>query len=110
MENGVRTPARRVLLGQVAPASHTASGSHKPQLLEDFMRASGSARPSAHWLRTPAEEVLQTPTGLRRRERPDAEQALVQHDPFLSACYHADSPAPAGPCVCVAATFHLSIC
>ncbi len=41
---------------------------------------------------------------------PSAGEALVQHDPFLSACNHADSPAPAGPCVCVAATFHLSIC
>jgi hypothetical protein len=44
MENGLRTQARRVLLGQVAPAYHTASGSHKQQLLEDFVTATGYAR------------------------------------------------------------------
>lgn len=77
MEKGLRTQARRVLLGQVAPAYHTASGSHKQQLLEDFVSATGYARKYALWLLNHAKEVLQTPTGLRRRYGPEVEQALV---------------------------------
>lgn len=77
MENGLRTQARRVLLGQMAPAYHTASGSHKQQLLEDFVSATGYARKYALWLLNHAEEVFQTPTGLRRRYEPEVEQALV---------------------------------
>jgi site-specific recombinase XerD len=65
------------LLGQVAPAYHTASGSHKQQLLEDFVTATGYARKYALWLLNHAEEVFQTPTGLRRRYGPEVEQALV---------------------------------
>jgi hypothetical protein len=77
MEKGLRTQARRVLLGQVAPAYHTASGSHKQQLLEDFVSATGYARKYALWLLNHAEEVFQTPTGLCRRYGPEVEQALV---------------------------------
>ena len=77
MENGLRMQARRVLLGQVAPAYHAASGSHKQQLLEDFVTSTGYARKYALWLLNHAEEVFQTPTGLRRRYGPEVEQALV---------------------------------
>ena len=77
MQNGLRMQARRVLLGQVAPAYHAASGSHKQQLLEDFVTSTGYARKYALWLLNHAEEVLQTPTGLRRRYGPEVEQALV---------------------------------
>jgi len=77
MGNGLRAQARRVLLGQVAPAYRTASGSHKQQLLQDFVTATGYARKYALWLLNHAEEILQTPTGLRRRYGPEVEQALV---------------------------------
>ena len=58
MENGLRTQARRDLLGQVAPAYHTASVSHKQQLLEDFVTATGYAHKYAIWLLNHAEEVF----------------------------------------------------
>ncbi|HEY4385230.1 MAG TPA: hypothetical protein VGN34_12270 [Ktedonobacteraceae bacterium] len=44
MGKGLRTQARRVLLQQVAPAYHHASASHKQQILEGFVSATGHAR------------------------------------------------------------------
>jgi hypothetical protein len=77
MENGLKTQARQVLLGQVASAYHTATGSHKQRLLEDFVTATAYARAYALWLLNHAEEVLQTLTGLRRRYGPEVQQALA---------------------------------
>jgi hypothetical protein len=77
MEKGLRTQARRVLLQQVAPAYHNASGPHKQQILEEFVTATGYARKYAMWLLNHAEEVLTTTTALRRRYGPEVEQALV---------------------------------
>jgi hypothetical protein len=77
MENGLRMQARRVLLGQAAPAYRAASRSHKQQLLEGFVTATGYARKYALWLLNHAEEVFQTPTDLRRRYGLEVEQALV---------------------------------
>ena len=39
MENGLRTQARQVLLRQVAHAYHIVPGSHKQQLLKEFVSA-----------------------------------------------------------------------
>jgi hypothetical protein len=50
MENGLKTQARRVLLGQEATAYHTASGSHRQRLLEDFVTATAYARTCALWM------------------------------------------------------------
>ena len=77
MEKGLRTQARRLLLRQVTSAYRTASGSHKQQLLQDFVNATGYARKYALRLLNHAEGVLQTPSGLRRGYGPEVEQALV---------------------------------
>ena len=50
MEKGFGTQARRVLLGQVAPVYHRASGVQKQQVLEEFVSATGYARKYALWL------------------------------------------------------------
>jgi site-specific recombinase XerD len=77
LEKGLRTQARRVLLHQVAPAYHNASASHKQQMLEEFVTATGYVRKYARWLLNHAEEVLVSTTVLRRRYGPEVEQALV---------------------------------
>ena len=77
MEKGFRTQARRVLLGQVAPAYHQASGSQKQHILEDFVSATGYARKYALWLLNHVEEVCAPPAALRRRYGPEVEEALV---------------------------------
>ena len=77
MEKGLRTQARRVLLRQVAPEYHTASGFRKQQFLEDFVGGTGYTRTYARWLLNHSEEVFQAPTDLRRRYGPEVEQALV---------------------------------
>ena len=77
MGNGLRTQARRVLLQQVAPAYHQASGSHKQQILEEFVTATGYVRKYAQWLLNHSEEVFAPPTALRRRYGPEVEEALV---------------------------------
>jgi hypothetical protein len=77
VEKGLRTQARRVLLQQVAPAYHNASGSHKQQILEEFVTATGYVRKYAMWLLNHAEEVLTTTAVLRRKSGPEVEQALV---------------------------------
>jgi hypothetical protein len=75
--NGLRTQARRVLLQQVAPAYHEASGSQKQQILEEFVTATGYVRKYAQWLLNHSEEVFAPPTALRRRYGPEVEEALV---------------------------------
>ena len=77
MGNGLRTQARRVLLRQVAPTYHCASGSQKQQILEEFVTATGYARKYAQWLLNHVEEVFAPPTVLRRRYGPEVEEALV---------------------------------
>ena len=77
MEKGFRTPARRILLGQVAPAYHQASGSQKQHILEEFVSATGYARKYAQWLLNHVEEVCAPPAALRRRYGPEVEEALV---------------------------------
>jgi hypothetical protein len=69
--------ARRVLLQQVAPAYHQASGSQKQRILEEFVAATGYARKYALWLLNHVEEVFAPPTVLRRRYGPEVEEALV---------------------------------
>jgi uncharacterized protein (TIGR02118 family) len=56
---------------------HCVSASHKQLILEDFVGATGYVRKYALWLLNHAEEVLQTPTDLRRGYWPEVEQALV---------------------------------
>jgi hypothetical protein len=73
----LRTQARRVLLQQVAPAYHLASGSQKQQILEEFVTATGYVRKYAQWLLNHSEEVFAPPTALRRRYGPEVEEALV---------------------------------
>jgi len=75
--NGLQTQARRVVLQQVAPAYHEASGVQRQRILEDFVRATGYARKYAQWLLHHAEEVLAPPTELHRRYGPEVEEALV---------------------------------
>jgi hypothetical protein len=75
--NGLRTQARRVLLGQIAPVSHQASGSQKQHILEEFVTATGYARKYAQWLLNHTEEIFTTPVVLRRRYGPEVEEALV---------------------------------
>jgi hypothetical protein len=75
--NGLRTQARRVLLQQIAPTYHCASGSQKQQILEDFVGATGYARTYARWLLNHSEEVFAPPTALRRQYGPEVEEALV---------------------------------
>ncbi len=77
MGNGLRTQARRVLLQQVVPAFHQASGSQKQHILEEFVTATGYVRKYAQWLLNHSEEVLAPPTALRRRYGPEVEEALV---------------------------------
>ncbi len=77
MGNGLRTQARRVLLHQIAPAYHQASGSQKQHILEEFVTATGYARKYAQWLLNHAEEVFAPPVVLRRRYGPEVEEALV---------------------------------
>jgi hypothetical protein len=77
MKKGLRTQAKRIVLGQVAPDYHAASGADKQRILEDFVKATGYARKYAQWLLNHAQEVLQTPTVLRRRYGPEVEEALV---------------------------------
>ena len=77
MEKGFRTPARRILLGQVAPAYHQASGSQKQHILEEFVSATGYARKYALWLINHVEEVCAPPAALLRRYGPEVEEALV---------------------------------
>jgi len=76
--NGLRTQARRVLLQQIAPAYHQASGSQKQKILEEFVQATGYVRKYALWLLNHVEEVFAQPTVLRRRYGPEVEEALVQ--------------------------------
>lgn len=77
MGNGLRTQARRVLLQQIAPAYHQASGSPKQQILEEFVTATGYARKYALWLLNHVEEVFTPPTVLRRRYGSEVEETLV---------------------------------
>ena len=77
MGNGLRTQARRVLLQQIAPAYHQASGSQKQQILEEFVTATGYARKYALWLLQHVEEIFASPTTLRRRYEPEVEETLV---------------------------------
>jgi site-specific recombinase XerD len=77
MGNGLRTQARRILLRQIAPAYHQASGPQKQQILEEFVAATGYARKYALWLLRHAEEVFAPPTALRRRYGPEVEEALA---------------------------------
>ncbi len=77
MGNGLRTQARRVLLQQVAPAYHHASGSRKQEILEEFVSSTGYVRKYALWLLNHVEEVFAPPTALRRRYGPEVEEALV---------------------------------
>jgi site-specific recombinase XerD len=76
VEKGFRTQARRVLLQQVAPAYHRASGTDKQQILEEFVSATGYARKYALWLLNHSEEVCAPPAALRRYG-PEVEEALV---------------------------------
>jgi hypothetical protein len=75
--NGLRTQARRVLIQQVAPAYHQASGSQKQHILVEFVTTTGYARKYAQWLLNHAEEVFAPPGVLRRRYGSEVEQALV---------------------------------
>ena len=75
--NGLRTQARRILLRQIAPVYHEASGSQKQQILEEFVTATGYARKYAQWLLNHTEEIFTTPVILRRRYGPEVEEALV---------------------------------
>ena len=75
--NELRTQARRVLLRQVAPAYHQASGSQKHHIPQDFVTATGYVSTYAHWLPNHTEDVFAPPTALRRRYWPEVEQALV---------------------------------
>ena len=77
MGNGLGTQARRVLLQQMAPAYHQALGSHKQQMLEEFVTATGYVRKYAQWLLNHSGEVFAPPTALRRRYGPEVEEALV---------------------------------
>ena len=77
MGNGLRMQARRVLLRQIAPAYHQASGSQKQQILDEFVTATGYARKYALWLLNHVEEVFAPPAALRRRYGPEVEEALV---------------------------------
>ena len=77
MGNGLRAQARRVLLQQVAPAYHRALGSQKQQILEEFVTATGYVRKYAQLLLNHSEEVLESPTALRRRYGPEVEEVLV---------------------------------
>jgi hypothetical protein len=75
--NELRTRARRVLLQQIAPAYHDASGSQKKQVLEEFVSATGYARKYALWLLHHAEEVFTPTSALRRRYGPEVEEILI---------------------------------
>ncbi|HET8846756.1 MAG TPA: hypothetical protein VFN35_35165 [Ktedonobacteraceae bacterium] len=77
MGNGLRTQARRVLLQQIAPAYHDASGFQKQHILEEFVTTTGYERKYAQWLLNHAEEVFAPPTVLRRQYGPEVEEALV---------------------------------
>jgi len=77
VEKGFRTQARRVLLGQVAPVYHRASGVQKQQIFEEFVSATGYARKYALWLLNHSEEVCAPPAALRRRYGLEVEEALV---------------------------------
>jgi hypothetical protein len=77
VEKGLRTQARWVLLQQMAPAYQQSSGSQKQVILEEFVTVTGYARKYAQWLLGHAEEVLMSPTALRRRYGPEVEEALV---------------------------------
>src|SRR6266487_1143732 len=69
--------ARRVLLQQVAPAYHRASGTQKQQILGEFVTSTGYVRKYAQWLLNHSEEVFAPPTALRRRYGPEVEEVLV---------------------------------
>jgi len=69
--------ARRVLLRQIAPAYHQASGSQKQQILDEFVTATRYARKYALWLLNHVEEVFAPQTALRCRYGPEVEEALV---------------------------------
>jgi hypothetical protein len=75
--NELRTRARRVLLQQIAPVYHDASGPQKQQILEEFVSATGNARKYALWLLHHAEEVFTPTSALRRRYGPEVEEVLV---------------------------------
>jgi hypothetical protein len=75
--NALRTQARRVLLRQVAPAYHQASGSQKQHILEEFVTATGYVRKYAQRLLNHSEEVFAQPAALRQRYGPEVEEALV---------------------------------
>lgn len=77
VENGLRTQARRIVLQQIAPAYHQASGSQKQKILEEFVTVTGYAHKYAQWLLHHVQEVLTPPTALRRRSGPEVEEALV---------------------------------
>jgi hypothetical protein len=65
------------LLQQVAPAYHRASGTHKQQILEEFVSSTGYVRKYALWLLNHVEEVCAPPAALPRRYGPEVEEALV---------------------------------
>src|SRR5450432_3963152 len=75
--NELRTRVRRVLLQQIAPVYHDASGSQKQQILEEFVSATGYARKYALWLLHHAEEVFTPTSALRQRYGPEVEEVLV---------------------------------
>ena len=77
MGNRLRMQARRVLLQQIAPAYHQASGPKKQRILEEFVQATGYARKYARWLLNHVEEAFVPPTALRRQYGPEVEEALV---------------------------------
>src|SRR5579859_4436185 len=77
MENGLRTQARRVLLQQIAPAYHQASGEEKREIFATFMTATGYTRKYAVFLLNHVEEVFTPPAALRRRYGPEVEEVLV---------------------------------
>ena len=77
MGKGLRTQARRILLQQVAPAYHHASGSQRQRILEEFVTATGYVRKYALWLLNHVEEIFAPPTALRRQYGPEVEEALV---------------------------------
>jgi len=77
VENGLRTQARRVLLQQVAPAYHQASGPQKQEILDEFVAHTGYARKYALWLLNHVQEVFTPPAALHRRYGSEVEEALV---------------------------------
>lgn len=69
--------ARRVLLQQVAPSYHLASGSQKQQILEECVTTTGYACKYAWWLLNHTEEVFAPPAVPHRRYRQEVEEVLV---------------------------------